>query len=226
LIAAAIMLAMSGIVCIAAVTKKGDFRGKFEIKFFKKGAGGQWEEADKWVSNASFRLSAVDLAFGKEFTTESVWEGRTEKGRQVFARLSRPGKAKIDFSEGTIQAEIALDVTVDGTKLSYTFTPQTGSVQGPFGTISGRRAVFNGSELTASVVESKELKVPAHLLKLNEGVNRLVVDVVDAVQERKSGATKPPATGKRERTNQPESARTTETILLVGKLEGTFSAVD
>src|SRR5688572_7179214 len=96
-IAAAVMLAVFSIVCIAAATKKGDFRGQFEIKFFKKGPGGQWELADKWVSNASFRLSAVDIAFGKEFSTDSVWEGRTEKGRRVFARLSKHGTAKINL---------------------------------------------------------------------------------------------------------------------------------
>jgi hypothetical protein len=80
--------------------------------------------------------------------------------------------------------------------------------------------VFNGSELTATVVESQEVKIPAQLLKTDE-VNRLVVHI-----DTKGASTKPPATGKRERSSQPESPRSFETILLVGRLEGTFKAVD
>jgi hypothetical protein len=53
LITAAVTLALLSLACLAAVTKKGDFRGKFAIQFFKKGPGGQWELADKWASHLS-----------------------------------------------------------------------------------------------------------------------------------------------------------------------------
>jgi hypothetical protein len=225
LIAAAVTVAALSIVCLTAVTKKRDFRGKFEIQFFKIGAGGQWELFDKWISTVSSRLSVADVVFGKEFTIDNAWEGRSEKGRQISARLSKPGKAKVNLTEGTLDVEIPFEVSIDGTKLNHTFAATTETVRGAFGTISGRRAVINESErsLTVTVVGSKEISIPAHLLKSSEIVNRVKAD--DALQGQKGEKAKSPdSSSKFERSKKLENS--SEKILVTGRLEGKFKAVD
>lgn len=155
------MIAVAG----ASVTEKRDFRGRFEINFCRKTAGGGWEIADKWVSDTSFSLSVADVATGKEFTANSVWQGRTEKGRFISARLARAGKTKVNLADGKIEVELPFEVTVDGKRFVETFRATTESTAGATGTITGRRAAFNQSArtLTFTVVGSKETRVPAEL---------------------------------------------------------------
>jgi hypothetical protein len=149
----------------AAVTEKRDFRGRFEISFYKKNAGGGWVVADKWISDVSFSLSVADVATGKEFTANSVWEGRTEKGRSISARLVRAGKTKVSLADGKIEVELPFEVTVDGKRFVETFKASIESTAGATGAINGRRAVFNQATKTVSltVVGSKEIRLPAEL---------------------------------------------------------------
>ncbi len=169
-IAVCLMMALLTLISANALFAKREFRGRTEILFCKKAANGQWEVADKFIiPNLQFTLTVADLVFGKEFKTESVWEGKSEKGRRIRVALSGLCKAKVKRSGNSadLEVDVPFNVTVDGHTFNQTFHATTGSVQGVSGAITGKRAEINSNDnsATAILVGSKEVQIPIDLVR-------------------------------------------------------------
>jgi hypothetical protein len=157
---------ISGIVANEAA-KKRDFKGRAEFFFYRKAGAGRWEVFDKWVApNLGFKVSVTDIATGKEFTSEGIWEGQSEKGHRISLRLSRAGTAQVSLGDGSVRVVVPFDITIDGRKLRESFTATSGTTDGPTGPISGQRAIFDAAEhtLKINVVGSKPIPLPTEIL--------------------------------------------------------------
>jgi hypothetical protein len=214
-----------------AITKKRDFRGTATLRLCQKTADGRWKEIDKWaIPDLNLQLSVADAVSGpKQFTTTSDWQGTTDKGRKVVARLARPGSVQIDVKTGKIQVEIPFDISVDGKKLPTTvFTASTGTATGPNGPISGEAGQVNLAErsLKFKLVGSKEIRVAAELVE-DEEVREKPVKNNTGITDRKA---QPGPNGvgidiDPQRKTQP-GASLSETVLIVGEVSGKAKAVD
>jgi hypothetical protein len=162
-----LIAALISLVVASEAAKKREFSGKAEFLFCKKGNGGRWEVFDKWEAHdLSFKVSVIDIAIGKEFTSGGVWEGDTEKGRHISTRLSGPGKAKVNLTDGSVDVEIPFQITVEDKNLSDRFNATSETTEGAAGPIRGHRAVFDAAAHTLKIdlVGSKRVRVPAEIV--------------------------------------------------------------
>jgi hypothetical protein len=213
------------------ITKKRDFQGQATLRLCQKTADGRWKEIDKWtIPDLNLQLSVADAVSGaKQFTTTSDWQGTTDKGRKVVAKLARPGSVQLDLKTGKIQVDIPFDITVDGKKLPTTvFTASTGTAAGPNGPISGEAGQVNLAErsLKFKLVGSKEIRVQAELVE-DEEVREKPVKSNKEIIDRK---TQPGPRGvgidiDPQRKTQ-SGASLSETVLIVGEVSGKAKAVD
>ncbi|MEW6127313.1 MAG: hypothetical protein AB1757_09755 [Acidobacteriota bacterium] len=199
-LAICLMMAMFTLISANALFAKREFRGRAEIQFCKKTANGQWEVADRFIiPNLQFTLSVADVAFGKEFKTESIWEGTSEKGRRIRVSLNGLGKAKVNRSGNTadLEVDVPFNVTVDGHTFNQTFHATTGSAQGPSGILNGKRAEINPSanSIIAILIGVREVQVPVELI--SDGTS-----------------------------NTKKPGKPTETILVVGTLTARLTTVN
>ncbi len=166
-VAAVFGLSIISLVLATEAAKKRDFKGQAEFWFCKKGSSGKWEVFDKWIArDLTFKVSVTDIATGKEFTSNGVWQGESEKGHHISTRLSRPGSAEVSLADGSVRVVVPFEVTIDGKSLRESFTATSGTTEGPTGPISGQRAVFDAAAhvLKINVVGSKPVRVPAEIV--------------------------------------------------------------
>jgi hypothetical protein len=204
-VASIFVLFVVSLVIATEAGKKRDFQGRGEFWFCKKTNDGKWEVFDKWKPDLTFKVSVIDAA-RKEFTSEGTWSGETEKGHRISVRLSGTGRAKVNLIEGTVEVvDLPFAFTVDGKNLNESFKATSGTTEGATGPISGQRAVFDSAAhtLTFAVVGSKQVRVPSEL--------------VDSRSETRADQSKGSA---------DPNKNATQTILVVGRLEGKFKRGD
>lgn len=137
---------------MAEAGKQRDASGTLTLELCKKGANGQWEVIDRVKSPVSFSASVLDLAAGKEITSNFSWRGTSEKGLRAEGRMLRAGKVKLDVLRGLLELDLPMEATVNGKKIPLNVKLTSESISSPTGQISGKRAELNGKTLTAGIV--------------------------------------------------------------------------
>ena len=136
----AAFIAVGGFL-IHAAAKKREFSGKIAIKVCKKLPNGQWQEIDKAEGPLSFEGNLIDVASGKEFTTNRVWSSTSAKGKSFNAALPGAGKLTADLTSGKFDfTSVPIKLTVDGKTVIADFSLTTDTVSVPNGeSLSGKR---------------------------------------------------------------------------------------
>lgn len=158
-------LVLAGLIIVAAVGwmmaqagKQRDASGTITLELCKKGANGQWEVIDRVKSPVNFTASVMDLAAGKEITSNFSWRGTSEKGMRAEGRMLRAGKVKIDVTRGLLELDLPMEATVNGKKIPLNVKLSTESISSPTGQISGKKASLNNGTLTAGIVGFSVIK--------------------------------------------------------------------
>ncbi len=143
---------------MAEAGKQRDASGTITLELCKKGANGQWEVIDRVKSPVNFTASVMDLAAGKEITSNFSWRGTSEKGMRAEGRMLRAGKVKIDVTRGLLELDLPMEATVNGKKIPLNVKLSTESISSPTGQISGKKASLNNGTLTAGIVGFSVIK--------------------------------------------------------------------
>lgn len=143
---------------MAQAGKQRDASGTITLELCKKGANGQWEVIDRVKSPVNFTASVMDLAAGKEITSNFSWRGTSEKGMRAEGRMLRAGKVKIDVTRGLLELDLPMEATVNGKKIPLNVKLSTESISSPTGQISGKKASLNNGTLTAGIVGFSVIK--------------------------------------------------------------------
>lgn len=143
---------------MAEAGKQRDASGTITLELCKKGANGQWQVIDRVKSPVNFTASIMDLAAGKEITSNFSWRGTSEKGMRAEGRMLRAGKVKIDVTRGLLELDLPMEATVNGKKIPLNVKLSTESISSPTGQISGKKASLNNGTLTAGIVGFSVIK--------------------------------------------------------------------
>lgn len=143
---------------MAQAGKQRDASGTITLELCKKGANGQWQVIDRVKSPVNFTASVMDLAAGKEITSNFSWRGTSEKGMRAEGRMLRAGKVKIDVTRGLLELDLPMEATVNGKKIPLNVKLSTESISSPTGQISGKKASLNNGTLTAGIVGFSVIK--------------------------------------------------------------------
>ncbi|HQR32322.1 MAG TPA: hypothetical protein PLK30_06275 [Blastocatellia bacterium] len=143
---------------MAQAGKQRDASGTITLELCKKGANGQWEVIDRVKSPVNFTASVMDLAAGKEITSNFSWRGTSEKGLRAEGRMLRAGKVKIDVTRGLLELDLPMEATVNGKKIPLNVKLTSESISSPTGLISGKKASLNNGTLTAGIVGFSVIK--------------------------------------------------------------------
>lgn len=142
----------------AQAGKQRDASGTITLELCKKGANGQWEVIDRVKSPVNFTASVMDLAAGKEITSNFNWRGTSEKGLRAEGRMMRAGKVKLDVMRGMLELDLPMEATVNGKKIPLNVKLTTESVSSPTGQLSGKKASLNNGTLTGGIVGFSVIK--------------------------------------------------------------------
>ncbi len=143
---------------MAEAGKQRDASGTITLELCKKGANGQWEVIDRVKSPVNFTASVMDLAAGKEITSNFSWRGTSEKGMRAEGRMLRAGKVKIDVTRGLLELDLPMEATINGKKIPLNVKLSTESISSPTGQISGKKASLSNGTLTAGIVGFSVIK--------------------------------------------------------------------
>ena len=143
---------------MAEAGKQRDASGTITLELCKKGANGQWEVIDRVKSPVNFTASVMDLAAGKEITSNFSWRGTSEKGLRAEGRMLRAGKVKIDVTRGLLELDLPMEATVNGKKIPLNVKLTSESISSPTGQISGKKASMSNGALTAGIVGFSVIK--------------------------------------------------------------------
>jgi hypothetical protein len=142
----------------AEAGKQRDANGTITLELCKKGANGQWEVIDRIKSPVNFTASVMDLAAGKEITSNFNWRGTSEKGLRAEGRMMRAGKVKLDMTRGMLELDLPMEATVNGKKIPLNVKLTTESISSPTGQISGKKASLSNGTLTGGIVGFSVIK--------------------------------------------------------------------
>lgn len=143
---------------MAQAGKQRDASGTITLELCKKGASGQWEVIDRVKSPVNFTASVMELAAGKEITSNFSWRGTSEKGMRAEGRMLRAGKVKLDVTRGLLELDLPMEATVNGKKIPLNVKLTSESISSPTGLISGKKASLNNGTLTAGIVGFSVIK--------------------------------------------------------------------
>ena len=100
LAAAVIMISVFGLVVANTVTKPLNVELRTHIKICKEGKNNRWEVIDEvGPENLRFQASLLELAKGRNFKSDFVWNTKSKKGHPYRVRLI--GDAKTDLKAAT-----------------------------------------------------------------------------------------------------------------------------
>ncbi len=142
----------------AEAGKQRDASGTITLELCKKGENGQWQVIDRIKSPVNFTASVMDLAAGKEITSNFNWRGTSEKGLRAEGRMMRAGKVKLDVMRGMLELDLPMEATVNGKKIPLNVKLTTESLSSPTGQISGKKASLNNGTLTGGIVGFSVIK--------------------------------------------------------------------
>ena len=167
------LLIAFGALIAHTVTKQREATTNVTIEICKKGPNGQWEIIDRAKAPANFTASILDLASGKELTSNVNWSAKTEKGTQLNVKLARAAKVKLDATRGLLELDTPFAVTANGKQTALTSKLTTESISTPIGQLSGKKADLNirAKTLTAGVVGFGSIKQRDVIDEVLRGVN-------------------------------------------------------
>ena len=170
--AVVVLLAVCGLL-LAEAGKQREATTNVTIEICKKGPNGQWEIIDRAKAPANFTASILDLASGKELTSNVNWSAKTEKGTQLNVKLARAVKVKLDATRGLLELDTPFAVTANGKQVALTSKLTTESLSTPIGQLVGKKAALNVSAktLTAGVVGFGSIKQRDVIDEVLRGVN-------------------------------------------------------
>lgn len=142
----------------AEAGKQRDASGTITLELCRKGANGQWEVIDRVKSPVNFTASVMDVASGKDITSNFSWRGTSEKGLRAEGRMMRAGKVKLDPVRGLLELDLPMEATVNGKKIPLNVKLTSESVSSPTGQLSGKKASLNNGTLTAGIVGFSVIK--------------------------------------------------------------------
>lgn len=142
----------------AEAGKQRDASGTITLELCKKGENGQWQVIDRIKSPVNFTASVMDLAAGKEITSNFSWRGTSEKGLRAEGRMLRAGKVKLDVTRGMLELDLPMEATVNGKKIPLNVKLTTESVSSPTGQLSGKKASLNNGTMTGGIVGFSVIK--------------------------------------------------------------------
>lgn len=172
----------------AEAGKQRDANGTITLELCKKGANGQWEVIDRIKSPVNFTASVMDLAAGKEITSNFNWRGTSEKGLRAEGRMMRAGKVKLDMTRGMLELDLPMEATVNGKKIPLNVKLTTESVSSPTGQISGKKASLSNGTLTGGIVGFSVIKqrdLVDELAKVGDNNGSLVARKAEQKAEQK-----------------------------------------
>ncbi len=143
---------------MAEAGKQRDASGTITLELCKKGENGQWQVIDRVKSPVNFTASVMDLAAGKEITSNFSWRGTSEKGMRAEGRMLRAGKVKLDVTRGLLELDLPMEATVNGKKIPLNVKLTSESISSPTGQISGKKASLYNGTLTAGIVGFSAIK--------------------------------------------------------------------
>ncbi len=152
-----VVFAGFGAIIAKAVAGQREASGEVLIELCRQ-EGGAWKVIDRAKATATFNASVAELAGGKEARTDFTWNGISEKGRKLSVRWGAPAKFKFDPARGLLEANVTLDATVEGRKVSLPTKLTTDSFSSPIGQLSGKRATLSNGTLTAGLVGVANIK--------------------------------------------------------------------
>lgn len=148
------LLVAFGALIADTVSKQRDATTNVTLEICKKGANGQWDIIDRAKAPANFTASVMDLASGKELTSNVNWSAKTEKGTALNVKLGRGVKVNLNPQRGLLELDTPFEISVNGKKMMLVTKLTTESISTPIGQLVGKRADLNiqAKTLTAGVV--------------------------------------------------------------------------
>lgn len=140
-----------------AVTANRTFEGGLSIQAGRKLPDGKWQLIDEFHGRGiNFEATVLELATGKQVTTDWALSGKSAGGRSFSARLTGPAQMQSNLLTGQVE----LRLPFEGMFGDHRFTQQLvlstdGSVASPKGVLKGRRMqIQDGTSPVALVGET------------------------------------------------------------------------
>lgn len=176
----------------AEAGKQRDASGTITLELCRKGANGQWEVIDRVKSPVNFTASVMEVASGKDITSNFSWRGTSEKGLRAEGRMLRAGKVKLDPLRGLLELDLPMEATVNGKKIPLNVKLTSESISSPTGQISGKKASLNNGTLTAGIVGFSVIKqrdLVDELAKVGDNNGSLVARKAEQKKEIRTSGT-------------------------------------
>jgi len=131
------------------------------IQILQKQANGRFVQVDE-VRGATSQVEAslLQLASGGIIDTALTLQAKTKKGRAYTAKLARPATVRFNPATGQLDADVLLEVSLDGRSATVVSKSTTESRRSPKGTLRGRRArgLLGTGPMTVNLVASNRFK--------------------------------------------------------------------
>jgi hypothetical protein len=143
---------IAGGALLAAANQRFQVQTSVEAILCERDEKGGWVTIDRGKDSSSFESTASEIASRREFASNFVWRGRSEKGCQVDARQSRPVAEKWDKTSGVYELSVPAEFIINGKTFNVNYTSTTETLNTPIGQISGRKATWTDNTLSAGLV--------------------------------------------------------------------------
>jgi len=139
LTAVVILISVFGLVVANTVTKPLNVELRTHIKICKEGKNNKWEVIDEvGPENLRFQASLLEMASGRNFKSDFVWNTKSKKGHPYRIRLI--GDAKTDLKAATRRFDVDLmfEISYAGKKATVPGKLTTDVRFGPLGGLRGQ----------------------------------------------------------------------------------------